>query len=78
MMGFKMEDIPDYDKLEIEKINPLEPVVKKIEATGNTLEQTFILLDDNCDELLTLLEIKEGLKNMGVSLTTDEYTLLVK
>ncbi len=33
-----MEDIPNFDNLEKEKVNPLDPVVKKIEKRGFTLE----------------------------------------
>jgi hypothetical protein len=57
----KYDDIPDYDKLEMEKTNPLDSVVKKIEDCGYTLEQAFILFDDNGDQVLTIKEIKEGL-----------------
>lgn len=61
MKGVRMEDIPNFDSLEKEKVNPLEPVVKKIEARGFTLDTAFMLLDDNGDELLTLQEITKGL-----------------
>lgn len=57
-----MEDIPDYDKVVKEKINPLESVVKKIESKGITLEQAFNLFDDDGNEILTKEEIKEGLR----------------
>jgi len=37
-MGYRMEDIPDFDQLEKEKLNPLDPVVKKINESGYTLD----------------------------------------
>mmetsp|Transcript_33590 Transcript_33590/g.32633 ORF Transcript_33590/g.32633 Transcript_33590/m.32633 type:complete len:110 (+) Transcript_33590:676-1005(+) len=76
--AFKIEDIPDYDKLTQEKVNPLEPVVKKIELRGYTLEQVFTLLDDDCNEVLTLQEINTGFTNIGVDLTQEEYKEMVK
>ena len=76
--GFNISEIPNFDKLEKEKVNPLEPVVKKIEERGFTLEMAFSLLDDNCDEILTIQEITTGLKNIGVDLTNEEYKELVK
>ena len=36
--GIKMQDIPDFDKIAQEKENPLDSVVKKIEAKGMTVE----------------------------------------
>lgn len=67
----RMEDIPDFDKLE-KKENPLEPVVDKIAARGYTLEQCFTLFDENGDEILSKEEIKEGLKNQEIKLTAQE------
>lgn len=49
-----MEDIPEYDKVEQQRVNPLEPVVKKIESKGITVEQAFELFDEDGDEVLTL------------------------
>ena len=60
--GIKMQDIPDFDKIAQEKENPLDSVVKKIEAKGMTVEQAFDLFDDDGDEVLTITEIKEGIK----------------
>ncbi len=55
----------------------MEPVVKKIEDRGFTLEQVFVLLDDNGDEVLTIAEITAGLKNIGVMLTQEESKELI-
>lgn len=38
LYGIKLEDIPDFDKIAKERVNPLESVVKKIENKGMTLE----------------------------------------
>jgi len=56
-----MKDIPEYKKI-AERENPLDPIVRRFEANGYTPEQAFIMLDDNCDDVLTLKEIKDGLK----------------
>ena len=56
-LNIRMEDIPNFDTLIQEKVNPLESVVKKIEDCGYTLEQVFILFDDNSDEVLTIKEV---------------------
>ena len=53
-ISFRMEDIPDFESLAKEKVNPLDSVVKKIERAGYTLEQCFQLFDDNDDKLLTI------------------------
>ncbi len=58
--------------MEKEAANPLEPVVKKIEEAGYTVEQVFVLFDDNGDELLTLNEIKDGIRNQDIDLTDAE------
>jgi hypothetical protein len=73
----KYDEIPDYDKLEMEKANPLDSVVKKIEDCGYTLEQAFILFDDNGDQVLTIKEIKEGLMHQNIELNDEEMRLLV-
>ena len=62
-MGMRLEDIPNYDNLATEKQNPLDSVVKKIERSGYTLDQAFNLFDDNGDQVLTIMEIKDGLRN---------------
>jgi hypothetical protein len=54
MMGIRMEDIPNFDTLEKEKVNPLDSVVKKFEECGYTIEQAFTLFDDNGDGILTI------------------------
>ncbi len=58
-----MEDIPDFDNLQQEKENRLESVVRKIEMRGYTLDMCFTLFDDNGDEILSIQEIKDGLRN---------------
>jgi hypothetical protein len=52
--------------------------VKKIEDRGFTLDQVFVLLDDNGDEVLTISEITSGLKNIGVMLTIEETKELIQ
>ena len=59
--------MPSLSPPEIE--NPLESIVTKIEKNGYTLEQAFMLLDDNGDELLTMKEVKDGIATLGVNLT---------
>ena len=36
--AIRLEDIPNFDDLQQEKVNPLDPVVKKIEKRGFTLD----------------------------------------
>eukprot|EP00347_Sterkiella_histriomuscorum_P000238 403376652 len=76
--GIKMEDIPDFDKIAKEKINPLDSIVKKIENKGMTLEQAFNLFDDDGDEVLTVQEIKNGIKMQGIALLDTEMLDLIK
>ena len=71
----KSADIPDYDKL-AERENPLDPVVKKFEENGYTVTQAFIAFDDDEDEVLTLEEIKEGVKCLKIDLLDTERKLL--
>jgi hypothetical protein len=43
--------------------NPLDVVVRRFEANGYTVENAFMLFDDNCDDLLTKEEITIGIKD---------------
>lgn len=61
-----------------ERENPLDPVVRKIEAKGVTVQQAFDLFDADGDEVLTLQEIKQGIKNQGIALLDSELQELVK
>lgn len=38
LFGIKLEDIPDFDKIAKERVNPLDFLVKKFESKGVTLE----------------------------------------
>ena len=71
----KSADIPDYDKI-AERQNPLDPVVKKFEENGYTPTQAFIAFDEDEDEVLTLEEIKDGVKCLKIDLLDTERKLL--
>ena len=71
----KSSDIPDYDKV-ADRPNPLESVVKRFEENGYTPTQAFIAFDDDEDEVLTLEEIKEGVKCLKIDLLDTEKKLL--
>ena len=43
-----------------EKVNPLDPIVRKLADRGYDPSGAFDILDDNFDEVLTLKEIKDG------------------
>ncbi|CDW82059.1 ef hand family protein [Stylonychia lemnae] len=78
LYGIKLEDIPDFDKLAQERINPLDSIVKKFEQKGITIEQAFDLFDDDEDRVLTMQEIKKGIKNQRIELLDSEYQELIK
>lgn len=65
--------IPDYDKV-MEKANPLDFLLKKIESIGETAEGLFYQWDDfgNSDGTLTVEEIKEGCRIKKIPLTDPE------
>jgi hypothetical protein len=68
-------DIPDYDKVKA-PVNPMEPVVAKIEAQGWTALDAYAALDFDEDGVLTIDEIRDGLVENGVRLTAEEWQLL--
>jgi Ca2+-binding EF-hand superfamily protein len=72
----KDADIPDYVKF-AERENPLEPVVRKLEEKGFNAERAFKAFDEDCDEVLTINEIKEGLRFHKVGLLDTEMKMLV-
>ena len=69
------KDIPLYK--DEEKENPCDSIVRKIAEKGYDLESVFYIFDDNSDEVLTLQEIKDGLKNQEIVLTDSEMKTLV-
>ena len=75
--GFKMEDIPDYDKTVKEKDTPMQTLVKRFEECGWTVEQAFDIFDDNGDGVLTVKEIREGFKNEELNVQDSEVQALV-
>ena len=73
----KSSDIPDYDKI-AERANPLEPVVSKFAERGMTPSDVFTMLDiEDEDDILTLSEIKTGLRRLKVTLLDTEWQILM-
>lgn len=72
---YKMEDIPDYEK--VVKETPLDSLVKKFERNGYTVEQAFNLFDDNNDQLLTVKEIRDGIRDQEIDALDSEVQALV-
>lgn len=54
-------------------MNPLDPVVNKFVEMGYDTESAFDMLDDNCDGVLTIKEIQDGLKFHKIILTDNEW-----
>ena len=54
----------------------MEAVVKRFEENGYTPTQAFIAFDEDDDEVLTLEEIKEGVKCLKIDLLDTEKKLL--
>jgi hypothetical protein len=71
------DDIPDFDKIK-ERENPLDSIVTKFEEKGYTPSQAFMAFDDDCDEVLTIQEIKDGLRINDINLTDTETQALVE
>lgn len=69
------DKIPEYAKIK-EKENPLESIVEKFESRGYTPEQAFEEFNEDCDEVLTCEEIKEGLRVNKIPLTKEEENRL--
>lgn len=65
------DDIPDYDKIKA-KENPMESVVAKFDSMGYTAEQAFMAFDWDGDEVLTISEIKDGLRANNINLMDHE------
>jgi len=57
--------------MEPEERNPLEDVVQKFAELGYDATAAFDMLDDNGDEVLTLEEIKSGMKMHKINLTPE-------
>jgi Ca2+-binding EF-hand superfamily protein len=74
---FNPDDIPNYDKIKV-KENPMESVVKKLEEKGLDPKRAFYAFDEDCDEVLTVEEIKKGLKYHKVYLLDNEMRELVR
>ena len=73
----KLDLIPDYDKAGRETKTPLETLVKKFEESGYTVEQAFDIFDDNGDGVLTVKEVKQGLRDQEIPVNDEEVTALV-
>jgi len=71
-LTFGFKDIPDYEKAAKTKESPLDSIVKKFERHGYTVEQAFNLFDDNGDNLLTLKEITDGIRDQGIDVLDSE------
>ena len=69
-------DIPDFDKVK-EKENVFEVIATKFEAKGNSPSDMFLAFDDDMDEVLSLQEIKDGLRNEKIDLTDTELKALL-
>jgi len=63
-------------RVEDEKANPLERLVNELEKLGVSLEWAFDEFDANKDELLSFLEIKQGLQALNIEPTSDELLAL--
>ncbi len=74
---FNPDDITNYDKMKV-KENPMESVVKKLEEKGLDPKRAFYAFDEDCDEVLTVEEIKKGLKYHKVYLLDNEMRELVR
>lgn len=72
----RLNQIPSYEKLAA-RANPLEAVVKKFEERGYKPSQAFTIFDDDEDEVLTIQEIKNGMKLMNIDLLDSEWKLLL-
>jgi hypothetical protein len=69
-------DIPEYQKIK-QRENPLDSVVIKFEEAGYSPESAFMAFDEDCDDVLTIQEIKEGLMFNKIHLNDSELKLLV-
>ena len=59
-----------------DKTNPLDALVHRIESEGYSLPFVFEEIDANKDELLTLLEIKQGLEALEIFVSGSELSEL--
>ena len=71
-------NIPLYSEANEPKENPCESIVRKIADKGYDLESVFYIFDDNADEVLTLQEIKDGLRNQEIELSDSEMKTLIE
>jgi len=55
------EDIPDFDKIK-DRENIFELIATKFEAKGYTPSDLFFAFDEDLDEVLSIQEIKDGLR----------------
>lgn len=55
----------------------MEPVVRKLEEKGFNAERAFKAFDEDEDEVLTINEIRDGLKFHNVNLLDTEWKMLV-
>jgi len=72
----KASDIPNYDKIKV-RDNPLDSIVKKFEEQGFTPQEAFLAFDDDCDEVLTIEEIKDGCAFYEIKLLDTEWKMLI-
>ena len=69
------EDIPDFDKVR-EKENVFELIATKFEAKGYNPSELFFAFDIDLDEVLTIQEIKDGLRTEQIELSDTEAKAL--
>ena len=55
----------------------MEAIVAKLDLMGYSAEQAFMAFDWDGDEVLTIQEIKDGLRANGIKLFDHEWQLLV-
>ena len=63
-------------RVDEEHKNPFEELVRRIEDEGYSLQFVFREFDANQDELLTLLEIKNGFEALDIDITAEELSKL--
>ena len=70
------EDIPDFDKIK-ESENIFEQIATKFEAKGYSPSDLFFAFDEDLDEVLSIREIKDGLRTEQIELTDTEMKALI-
>lgn len=76
--GVDTATLIEHAQQSMKKKNPLDPIINKFAEQGYDAEAAFEMLDDNGDEVLTMEEIKEGMKFHRITLTDDEWAEFIK